>query len=117
MNRLARCALPYDDGFALVGDADGGDIARARTGFAENLDGTAHLAGQDFHGVVFDPPGLRIELFELVLGDGDDCACLVEEDCAGTGGALIECEDIRHCVSAFGHQSNTMGLGGARCAV
>ena len=37
MDGLAGCALPDDDGFALVGDADGGNIAGARAGFAEGF--------------------------------------------------------------------------------
>jgi hypothetical protein len=39
---------------------------------------------------MFDPSGLRIVLAELLLRRSDDGAVVIENDCAGTGRALIE---------------------------
>src|SRR5215469_7976415 len=93
---LAGGAVPDDDGLALVGDADCGDVARAGAGLAQGFDGAGHLAGEDLHGIVLDPAGLRVELLELLLRDGGDGAGLVEEDGAGACCALIEGEDVGH---------------------
>ncbi len=99
---LAGGAVPHDHGFALVGDADGGQIAGARAGLGEDFDSATELGGEDLIGVVLDPAGLGVKLLEFVLGDGDDGAGLVEENGAGTGGSLIESEDVGHgCGSAF----------------
>jgi hypothetical protein len=70
MNWLAGCAFPHNHGFALIRNSYRRHIARPRAYFAQRFDGTAHLAGQDLGGVVFDPTWLRIKLFELVLSDG-----------------------------------------------
>ena len=71
---VAGCAVPDDDRFALVGDADCGQIARACVGLGEDFDGATELGGENLIGVVLDPTGLGIELLEFVLGNGDDCA-------------------------------------------
>src|SRR5580658_2339394 len=41
MDRLAGCAVPHDNGLALVGDADGRHVAGARACLAQSLDGAA----------------------------------------------------------------------------
>ena len=65
MNRLPGGPIPDQRGLALVGDADGGDLApphlRRRQGA---LDGLDH-ALPDLLGLVLDPPGLREMLREL----------------------------------------------------
>jgi len=43
---------------------------------------------------VFHPAGPGVKLLEFVLGDGGDCAVAIEEDSAGTGGALVEGEEV-----------------------
>ena len=69
---LAGGAVPHDYSFALVGDADGGEIAGARARLGEDFDGATELRGEDLVSVVLDPAGLGIELLEFVLGNGDD---------------------------------------------
>ncbi len=93
---LASCAVPDDGGFALVGDADGGEVAGARAGSGKDFDGGAHLRGEDVHGVVLDPSGAGIDLAEFVLRDASDAAVVVEENGAGAGGALVERENVIH---------------------
>lgn len=66
---------------------------------AEGFDGDADLRRPDFFGVVLDPTGVRIDLFELTLGGGVDVATVVINDGAGAGGALIEREYVFHRVT------------------
>ena len=62
---LAGFAVPEDDGFALVGDADGGDGGGA--GFFEGLAGRFQDTLPDLGGVVFDPAGSGEMLGEFLL--------------------------------------------------
>jgi hypothetical protein len=50
---------------------------------------------------VFHPTGLREDLTEFLLGSGADIACVVKEDAAGTGSALVQGHDIFHTVFSF----------------
>ena len=93
---FAGGAVPEDDGFTLVGDADGRRCRGRRLSLGEHLACAGELGGEDFKGVVLDPAGLRIELLELVLGHSGNCAGVIEEDGARAGGALIEGEDVGH---------------------
>ena len=92
--RGAGVAIPDDGGFALVGNADGGDIGTAEIGagksFADDLLGTL----PDFLGVVLNPAWLGVDLGVLVLGHGDDLAGLIKNHTAGAGSALVYGEDI-----------------------
>ena len=89
----ARRAVPQHGGLALVGDADGGEVARADAGLGERLVHDARLRRPDLAGVVLDPAGLREDLPELLLRDRADRARMIEDEGAGAGGALIERED------------------------
>jgi hypothetical protein len=55
-----------------------------------------HLAGvlPDLLGVVFDPTGLREDLFVFLLATRDDLSVVVEDDRAGRGGALVDRQDV-----------------------
>ena len=81
--------VPEQGGFALVGDADGGEIARGEIGARQR--GTDHLigVGEDFHRVVLDPARLGIDLPVFLLGDGDDVSAPVEDDEARAGRTLV----------------------------
>jgi hypothetical protein len=94
VDRLAGGLVPDDGGFPLVGDADGGHFLGADAHGLKNLAGHAHLAAPDFHGVMLDPAGLGVDLGEFLLGHADALARLVEQDGAGTGGALVQGENI-----------------------
>ena len=71
---LAGVAVPDHGGFALVGDADGGEIAGAEVlglhRFADDL----LRAAPDLGGIVLDPAGPGINLRVLPLRGGDDVA-------------------------------------------
>ena len=43
---------------------------------------------------MLDPTGLRERLRERLLGDAARPTCVIEEDGAGTGGALVEGKDV-----------------------
>ena len=57
---------------------------------------TAICVAQISPAIVLDPAGLREDLRELPLADGDDVGVVIEHDGARTGGALVECEDVSH---------------------
>ena len=96
VKRRARARIPDGGGLALVGDADGREVARPQVGAAEGLDGHTDLGGPDFLGVVLDPAGLGEELGVLLLGDGPDGALLVEDDGPGAGGPFVKGQNVRH---------------------
>ena len=61
-------AIPHDGGLALVGDADGGDVARALTpALRQRLAQRADGACPDVLGVVLDPAGGGKMLREFLL--------------------------------------------------
>src|SRR5688572_24793727 len=87
---FAARALPQHRGLTLVGEADRGEVLWSRAGLRQRLLDGRELRRPDFPRVMLDPAGLREVLFELALRDGDDVAVVIEQDRAGTGGALIE---------------------------
>src|SRR5439155_17611361 len=76
---LAGVAVPYDRRLALVGDAEPGDVVRARACRLERLAHDLLAALPDLVGVVLDPPGLGIDLLVLLLRDADHVAAVVED--------------------------------------
>src|ERR1700688_2020314 len=87
---LAGCAVPYDGGFALIGDANRGYITSLQVGFGQGFPGHRYLRCRDLLRVVLDPSRLGEELGELGLGHGDDGAAIVKQQSSRTGCALIE---------------------------
>jgi len=100
VNRLAGLAVPNDHGLALVGDADGGDVAGRQAGIRQRdphrvLGGAPQIAGR-----VLDPAGAGEVLFELLLSDALDGELPVEDDGAGRGRPLVDGEHVAgHAVS------------------
>src|SRR5690606_8650723 len=93
VDRATGDPVPDDGGLALVGDADGRDLLVGDAGLGQGLDEHGALSGPDFHGVMLDPTGLRVDLREFALGDGDHVGVAVQHDGTGTGGALVEGDD------------------------
>ena len=93
VQRLAAGAVPEDRRLALVGDADGGDLCCRNAVVAQHCTGDGKLRLPDFIGIVFDPAGLRVMLGDFLLRDAMSAALTVEQDGAGAGGALVECEN------------------------
>lgn len=94
VDRPAGGLVPDHGGFALVGDADGGDLVMVQAGLRQGLDHHRALGGEDFHRVVFDPAGLRVMLGEFALGGAHDVGVAIENDRAGAGRTLIEGNDV-----------------------
>ena len=86
--------VPHDGGFALVGDADGGEVARPQSALLQRLGDDFAGAAPDLVGVVLHPSGLRIDLLVLLLCDGDDASRVVEDDEARAGSALVDGADV-----------------------
>ena len=97
---LAGGLVPDDGGFALVGDADGGDVSSGGADVGHGLLSNFHLDAPDFVGVMLDPAGLGEELGELLLGNGDHLACFIKENAAVGGGAGVQSHDVL-CHSEF----------------
>ena len=92
-NRLVCMSVPNHGGFALVGDADGRDVRGLRAGVGQRAARGGELGVPDFHRIVLDPAGVRIVLRELALVDAAHAARAIEDDGAGTGGALVQREE------------------------
>ncbi|MNU91015.1 hypothetical protein D3C71_808950 [compost metagenome] len=88
--RAARGAFPDDGGFALVGDADGGQVGGCGAGIAQGFARHVELAVPDLVGIVLDPARTGIVLAEFALADAAHDAFAVEHDGPGTGRALVQ---------------------------
>ncbi len=80
MNRFAGLAVPQHRGFALIGDADGGDIGAGDPGFLERSLGGGQLCFPDDSGIVLHPAGLGENLGELLLRHGFHAAGTVKDN-------------------------------------
>jgi hypothetical protein len=69
--------FPDDNGFALIGDAKGGEVLRHRPGQRHGFPGGFDLQVPDLLGVLFHPAGMRVGTVEGAPGDGDAAARLV----------------------------------------
>jgi hypothetical protein len=87
-------AVPHDRGLALVGDADGGEVAEVEVGLGQRLPDDEPGVVADLLRVVLDPPGLREDLLVLLLPDRDDRAGVIEDDRPRAGRALVDGEDV-----------------------
>ncbi len=94
VNRLARGAVPQQGRLALIGDADGGEVAPRQSGAAQRLGDHRLGVAPDFDRIVFHPAGHGIDLPVLVLRHGDGIAGTVEHDEAGAGRALVDGADV-----------------------
>jgi hypothetical protein len=92
MNRDASAAVPDHRGFALVGDADGANVAGREPGFDERLACGGQLTAPNGHRVMFDPTRLRVDLWQLLLGKCNDTAIRIKNNAARTGSALVKGE-------------------------
>ena len=93
VDRPACDLVPDDGGFALVSDADGGNLFIGDPGLGQRFDEHAALGRPDFHGIMLDPAWLRVDLCKFALSDGHHVGVAVEHDGAGAGGALVKGDD------------------------
>lgn len=80
VNRLAGLFFPDDGGFALVGDADAGDLIGIDVGFRQHFYQRRTLRRPDLHWVVLNPAGLWIDLREFALRYCNDVGVVIEHD-------------------------------------
>src|SRR5262249_35029568 len=85
----AGIALPEHGRFALVGDADSGEVGGRDAGPRERLVGHRRLRRPDVHRIVLRPGRARKVLLEFLLRDGVYGASMIEDNGAGTGRSLI----------------------------
>ena len=85
----AGFAVPDDDGFPLVGNAQHRNILCAHLGAGQRLPQRGKLAHKDFAGVMLHPARLRenLSIGAVLLADGD--AVGIENYGAGAGCPLI----------------------------
>ena len=93
-HRLAGGAVPDQRGFALVGDADGGNLVGPDRGLLDRGAAGGGSCGPEVGRVMFDPTALRVVLGEFLLRRGDDGQAGVEQNGTGRGGALINGKDM-----------------------
>jgi hypothetical protein len=93
VDRRAGLAVPDQRGFALVGDADPGQLTGLEPGLGERALDHRQGAAPDVLGVVLDPARLRVVLGELLLCLAERPAAPVEQHGAAAGGALVDGQD------------------------
>ena len=96
VNGLTGLAVPHQGGFALVGNAQCGDLLRGDAGLCQCLARRGQLQSPDFQRVVFHPARLGIDLRQFLLRHGHGLAIGGEDDAAATGGALVQGEQVGH---------------------
>jgi hypothetical protein len=90
--RHAVALVPENRGFALIGDADGGDAGPQLVQSAQHLSGRRKHRGPNHFGVVLHPAGRRVNLLEGLLFGGNRLAGGGERHCPARTGSLINCE-------------------------
>ena len=63
---LAGAAIPEDGGFALVGDANGGEVVRPQALLVHGCGDDLLRASPDFFRIVLHPAGPRIDLLDAL---------------------------------------------------
>jgi len=102
VQRLAAAPVPKNGGLALIGNADGGKIARSQSRARQGGTGNLLRVLPDFHRVVFDPTWLGKYLLMFFLRRRDDVAAAVKHDESRTCRSLIDRPYVsRHGVPVF----------------
>ena len=102
VNRFSGFPVPDDGRFALVGDADRGDLPGRHPGPGDGLSaGLKHRAPEILR-IVLDPAGARKMLRKFLLGGGGDSAIAPKDHRARRRGALVNRENVsRHSMSRY----------------
>jgi hypothetical protein len=87
---FAARAIPNHRGFALVGNADGGDVVRGQFCLRHRVAHDGHGRRPDRFRVVLDQAGRRINLVEFLLRGRERRQRRVEYDRPRRGGALVD---------------------------
>ena len=100
VNSLAGGAVPHDSSFALVGDADSGDVARGDIGFSQGFATGGEGGGPDILRLMLDPARGRKMLREFSLRGGCDGNVGAKQNRARGCGALIDGQHKGHDVNS-----------------
>jgi hypothetical protein len=79
--------VPKHSSFSLVGNSNGCYLTGSNTLLLYNFPGYPELGFPYQIGIVFYPSGLRINLFEFLVGNGYNLTGMVKQDSAVTGGS------------------------------
>ena len=110
VDRLAVGAVPHERRLALVGDADGRDVARRKAGLGDGFAaGRKHRAPKILR-VMLHPAGLWEALRKFLLGHRRYGAIGTEHDRARGGRALVDRENVA------GHEALAHRYDGAHSA-
>ena len=93
MDGFAGGTVPDNGSFALVGDADSGDVFRLQAGFGQCFGQHRDLRAPDFLGIVLNPAWFGEVLGERLLCDADGLAVTVKDDGARRSGTLVKRHD------------------------
>ena len=93
MDRGSCGPIPHHHGFALIGDADCGDVEGRGSGLIQRGPGRSQGGAPQVLGLVFDPSRSWKVLIEGLLADSQDRAMGIEHQRSGGRGALVESED------------------------
>jgi hypothetical protein len=89
-----RTSPRVPQGFPLVGDAYRRNVTGLNADAGKGFVGNPNLRRPDLIRIVFDPTRLGKDLLEFLLSEGEYVALAIENNSAGTGGALVECKNI-----------------------
>ena len=104
---LARATVPRQYRLALIGDADGGDVAFADA--ADHVGKRGSDCFPDLDRVVLDPAGLGVVLRELAVGSDDRVATAGEDRAAAHAGRAGIDRD--HTAGCGAHYLRRLGCG------
>src|SRR5882762_6696881 len=91
-DRDSAASIPDDGGFALIGDADGGDRGAGFVKFCEQLARRRQHRGPDYLRIVFHPARRGVDLLESLLLEGHCLALKGKAHRTAGTGALIDCK-------------------------
>jgi hypothetical protein len=97
---LAGVTVPDQHRLALVGDADGGDLAGGNPGPFDHAPRGPRDRGPEVGRIMLYPAGLRENLRKFFLRHRDHAQGRVEQDRPGRGGALVDGKDMRRHVGS-----------------
>src|SRR6266436_2696419 len=97
MEWAGACALPDDQGFALISETNRGKVAGIGAGAAERFAAQPHNRTIDLVGIMLDPSGARIVLAQLCIRARPNFAVSIEHHNSSAGCPLINCQyKVRH---------------------
>jgi hypothetical protein len=92
MHRMSDPALPHDESFALISNANGGKITVPEPRFRERLASEPHDGAVNLLSVVLDPSRMRIILANLTIGARSNTTASIHHHDSGSSGPLVNRE-------------------------